>query len=67
MANQLLDLRQYGQSVWYDFISRQLLASGELLRIMTRDGVAGVTSNPTILEQAINKTDAYDEEIAILA
>jgi len=32
MANQLLDLRQYGQSVWYDFISRQLLASGELLR-----------------------------------
>ena len=67
MANQLLDLRQYGQSVWYDFISRQLLASGELLRIITRDGVAGVTSNPTILEQAINKTDAYDEEIAILA
>ena len=67
MANQLLDLRRYGQSIWYDFISRQLLASGQLLRIMSRDGVSGVTSNPTILEQAINKSDAYDEEIAILA
>src|SRR5262245_23410642 len=67
MASQLLDLRRYGQSVWYDFISRHLLASGELLRMVARDGLAGVTSNPTILEQAINKTDAYDEEIAILA
>lgn len=67
MASQLLDLRRYGQSVWYDFISRHLFASGELLRMIARDGLAGVTSNPTILEQAINKTDAYDEEIAILA
>lgn len=63
----LIDLRQYGQSVWYDFMSRHLLASGELLRMIARDGLAGVTSNPTILEQAVNKTDAYDEEIAILA
>ncbi|MFQ5830333.1 MAG: bifunctional transaldolase/phosoglucose isomerase [Candidatus Methylomirabilia bacterium] len=63
----LIDLRQYGQSVWYDFMSRQLLASGELLRLISRDGLAGVTSNPTILEQAVNKTDAYDEEIALLA
>ena len=67
MASQLFDLRRYGQSVWYDFISRHLLASGELLRMIARDGLAGVTSNPTILEQAINKTDAYDEELAILA
>jgi transaldolase/glucose-6-phosphate isomerase len=67
MASQVLDLRQYGQSVWYDFISRHLLASGELLRMISRDGLAGLTSNPTILEQAINKTDAYDEEIALLA
>ncbi|MGH7412276.1 MAG: transaldolase family protein, partial [Candidatus Methylomirabilis sp.] len=67
MASQLLDLRQYGQSVWYDYISRHFLASGELLRMVTRDGLAGVTSNPTILEQAVNKSDAYDEEIALLA
>ncbi|MFQ5899135.1 MAG: bifunctional transaldolase/phosoglucose isomerase [Candidatus Methylomirabilia bacterium] len=63
----LIDLRQYGQSVWYDFMSRRLLASGELLRLISRDGLAGVTSNPTILEQAVNRTDAYDEEIALLA
>ena len=63
----LIDLRQYGQSVWYDFMSRHLLASGELLRLIARDGLAGVTSNPTILEQAVNKTDAYDEEIALIA
>ena len=63
----LLDLRQYGQSFWYDFMSRHLLASGELLRLIARDGLGGVTSNPTILEQAVNQTDAYDEEIALLA
>lgn len=66
-ASQLLDLRRYGQSVWYDYFSRHLLASGELLRLITRDGLGGLTSNPTILEQAINRSDAYDEEIAILA
>jgi transaldolase/glucose-6-phosphate isomerase len=65
--SQLLDLRQFGQSVWYDYFSRHLLASGELLRMISRDGLAGLTSNPTILEQAINKSDAYDEEIAVLA
>jgi transaldolase/glucose-6-phosphate isomerase len=66
-ASQLLDLRQFGQSVWYDYFSRHLLASGELLRMISRDGLAGLTSNPTILEQAINRSDAYDEEIAVLA
>jgi len=63
----LTDLRQYGQSVWYDYISRHLLASGELLRLVARDGLGGVTSNPTILEAAVNKSTAYDEEIALLA
>ena len=63
----LTDLRQYGQSVWYDCISRHLLASGELLRLIARDGLGGVTSNPTILEAAVNKSTAYDEEIALLA
>src|SRR3989441_796760 len=63
----LTDLRQYGQSVWYDFMSRHLLASGELLRLIADDGLGGVTSNPTILEAAVNKSTAYDGEIAILA
>lgn len=63
----LTDLRLYGQSVWYDYISRHLLASGELLRMITEDGLGGVTSNPTILEASVNQGNAYDEEIAILA
>ncbi|MGH2607453.1 MAG: bifunctional transaldolase/phosoglucose isomerase [Tepidiformaceae bacterium] len=63
----LSDLRLYGQSVWYDYISRHLLASGELLRMITEDGLGGVTSNPTILEASVNQGNAYDEEIAILA
>src|SRR5213594_3249011 len=63
----LTDLRQYGQSVWYDFMSRHLLASGELLRLIAEDGLGGVTSNPTILEGAVNKSSAYDGEIALLA
>ncbi len=66
-TSAVLDLRQYGQSVWYDYFSRHLLAAGELLRMIARTGVSGVTSNPAILENAINRTDAYDEEIAILA
>src|SRR5260370_20085903 len=63
----LTDLRQYGQSVWYDYISRHLLASGELLTLIARDGLGGVTSNPTILEAAVNKSTAYDQEIALQA
>jgi len=63
----LTDLKQYGQSVWLDYMSRHLLASGELLRLIAGDGLGGVTSNPTILEAAINKSTAYDEEIGLLA
>ena len=66
-ASQLLDLRRYGQGAWYDYFSRHLLASGELLRMITHDGLGGLTSNPTILEGAINRSDAYDEEIGTLA
>jgi len=54
----LTDLQQYGQSVWLDYMSRHLLASGELLRLIAGDGLGGVTSNPTILEAAINKSTA---------
>ncbi|MGH7320401.1 MAG: transaldolase, partial [Candidatus Rokuibacteriota bacterium] len=66
-SSHVLGLRGYGQSVWYDYFSRHLLASGELLRMITRTGVSGLTSNPSILEQAINRSDAYDEEIGMLA
>jgi transaldolase len=59
-------LAQLGQSVWIDFLSRKLLASGELARLVREDAVVGVTSNPTIFEQAIADGDAYDEQLRTL-
>jgi transaldolase len=51
-----------GQSVWLDFISRKLLRSGQLTRLI-EDGVRGMTSNPTIFEQAVTKSSDYDDVI----
>jgi transaldolase len=56
-AGQLLDL---GQSVWLDFIRRGLLESGEFDALVRDQGVVGVTSNPTIFDQAIGKSHDYD-------
>jgi transaldolase/glucose-6-phosphate isomerase len=56
-----------GQSIWYDFISRDLLLSGELRRLVEQDGVRGVTSNPAIFEKAIASTSDYDPSIRALA
>jgi transaldolase len=51
------------QSVWIDFLSRQLLQSGKLERMMAEDAVVGVTSNPTIFQKAISEGTAYDEQL----
>jgi len=64
MANPLRTLQEYGQSVWLDFVSRELLKSGELGRLIAEDGLRGVTSNPSIFEKAIGHGDDYDELIA---
>src|SRR6266436_1636697 len=64
MTNPLRMLQEYGQSVWLDFVSRDLLKSGELTRLVAEDGVRGVTSNPSIFEKAIGHGDDYDELIA---
>jgi transaldolase / glucose-6-phosphate isomerase len=64
MANPLRTLQEYGQSVWLDFVSRDLLKSGELSRLIAEDGLRGVTSNPSIFEKAIGHGDDYDELIA---
>ncbi|MGQ9631789.1 MAG: bifunctional transaldolase/phosoglucose isomerase [bacterium] len=61
--NPVVDLRRYGQSVWYDNIRRGSIASGELKRMMEEDGVSGVTSNPTIFEGAISGSADYDDAI----
>ena len=51
-TNPLLELSKLGQSIWIDFISRGMIASGELQRLIEEDGVSGVTSNPSIFEKS---------------
>jgi transaldolase / glucose-6-phosphate isomerase len=58
--NPLQALRDYGQSVWLDYIRRSLIESGELQRLIARDGLAGMTSNPSIFEKAIGGSTDYD-------
>jgi transaldolase len=60
---RLHELSALGQSVWIDFLSRDLLESGALARALEADAVVGVTSNPTILQQALAQGDAYDAQI----
>ena len=52
-ANPLKQLHTFGQSVWLDYIRRDLLKSGELQRLITEDGLCGMTSNPSIFEKSI--------------
>src|SRR5438094_4599642 len=61
--SRLHQLSELGQSVWIDFLSRELLQTGELERMMRDDAVVGVTSNPTIFQKAISQGDLYDEQI----
>jgi transaldolase / glucose-6-phosphate isomerase len=64
MANPLRMLNEFGQSVWLDFVSRDLLKSGGLAHLIAADGLRGVTSNPSIFEKAIGHGDDYDALIA---
>jgi transaldolase len=56
-----------GQSMWYDNVSRELLDSGELKRLVAEEGVRGVTSNPTIFQKAMTSGAAYAAEFETLA
>ena len=64
---RLHELSALGQSVWIDFLSRDLVRSGELARMMEDDAVCGVTSNPTIFQKALSEGDAYDDQLRELA
>ena len=64
--NPLKQLNDYGQSVWMDYIRRNLMTSGELRRLISFDGVSGLTSNPTIFEKAIDQSNDYDQELRTL-
>jgi transaldolase len=62
-VNHIRALSDLGQTVWYDFISRDLYRGPELKRLIEEDGLAGMTSNPTIFQKAIAKSSQYDDEI----
>jgi transaldolase len=63
-VSRLDQLSMLGQSVWIDFLSRDLLESGALARAIREDAVVGVTSNPTIFARALARSDAYDAQLA---
>ncbi len=66
-TNPLVALGQLGQSPWYDFITRDLIVSGDLGRLIETQGLRGMTTNPTIFEKAVATSDLYDEDIRRLA
>jgi transaldolase/glucose-6-phosphate isomerase len=66
-VNPLKDLLSYGQSVWLDYIRRDLLTGGELKRMIAEDGLRGMTSNPSIFEKAIADSSLYDDILKTLA
>jgi transaldolase len=61
--SNLHELSKHGQSVWIDYLSRDMLEEGELARMMREDAVVGVTSNPTIFQKAISHGDRYDGQL----
>ena len=61
--SRLHELSARGVSVWIDYLSRDLLDTGELKRMMEEDAVVGVTSNPTIFQKALSQGNAYDEQL----
>jgi len=61
--NPLIGLRELGQSIWLDNLSRKLISSGELKRFIDEDGLNGITSNPTIFQKAISGSADYDTSL----
>jgi transaldolase len=66
-GNPLRQLESFGQSVWLDYIRRDLLSSADFRRMIDEDGLDGMTSNPTIFEKAIDGSKAYDDQLKQLA
>ena len=61
--NPLVQLREYGQSPWYDYIRRGMITSGQLQTLINQDGLMGMTSNPAIFEKAIAGSTDYVDAI----
>ncbi|WP_341649319.1 transaldolase [Thauera humireducens] len=64
--NPLLQVRQHGQQIWLDNLSRTLLNDGHLARLIAEDGVAGVTTNPAIFHKALAGGRYYEDDLAAL-
>jgi transaldolase len=62
-SNPLKKLESLGQSIWLDYIKKDLMKSGELLKLIEEDGLRGITSNPSIFEKGIAESQDYDEDI----
>lgn len=62
-ATRLHELAAHGVSAWLDSLSRELLETGELRRLVEEEAIVGVTSNPTIFEQALAAGSWYDEQL----
>src|ERR1700722_5412725 len=65
--NRLKALTKFGQSVWLDYIRRNLITTGELARLIREDGLRGMTSNPAIFEKAIAGSTDYEEALGEFA
>ncbi|WP_392531702.1 transaldolase [Nostoc sp. C117] len=62
-TNHLLEIKQYGQSIWIDNLTRDMIQSGELQDLVENQGISGITSNPAIFEKAIAGNVIYDADI----
>ena len=67
VTNPLKELLKYGQSMWLDYIRRDLITSGKLKQMIDDDGLRGMTSNPSIFEKAIGESSLYDDILKELA
>jgi len=65
-TNPLKKLEVLGQSIWLDYIKRDLFTSGQLKKLITEDGLGGMTSNPSLFEKAITQGNDYEEQIKTL-
>jgi transaldolase len=63
MTSAIARLNDFGQSPWYDNLARPLITSGGLASLVSDDGIRGVTSNPTILDKAIDAGEGYDDQL----
>src|SRR5438132_301276 len=66
MANHVIEVQKYGQSIWYDNIRRGLITSGDLAKMVNEEGLLGVTSNPAIFTAAITGSPDYDQPLKAL-